>query len=264
MAAVLGNRSSPGPVTGVDMTLVGVARAGVVLLLAGSMAACGAVSNLLEQESEFAQGSAEEIFAAAKKDLGSLRSVHVQGDLQEDDERLTIDLSVSKSGDCTGTMGKDGATFEILVAEHRIFFRGDEAFYRASGATPEEARQAASVIGDRWVEGDDKIVGDLCQLDELFDLSEKGNKTLKKVLPGEVTVVSTAEVAGIETVQLTSTRGKRTYGMYVGVEEPHHIIQLTASGTKDANGTITFTNHDIPVQTSLPDKADIFVVPAGG
>ena len=78
-----------------------------------------------------------------------------------------------------------------------------------------------------------------------------------------MSVTGTTEVAGIETVQLTSTSGKRTYGMYVGVEEPHHIIQLTASGTKDANGTITFTNHGIPVETSVPDKADIFAVPAG-
>ena len=186
----------------------------------------------------------------------------MQGDLQDEDERLTIDLSVSKSGDCTGTVGKAGASFELLVAENRIFFRGDEAFYRASGATPEEARQAAAVIGDRWVEGDNKPIGHLCTLDDLFDLSEKGNRTLKKMLPGQVSVVGTAEVAGIETVQLTSTSGKRTYGMYVGVEEPHHIIQLTASGTKKLNGTITFTNHGIPVRTSVPDKADIFVVPA--
>ena len=246
------------------MRLVGVARAGVVLLLAGSMAACGAVSNLIPQESEFAQGSAEEIFAAAQKNLGSLRSVHVQGDLQQGGEHVTIDLSVAKSGDCTGTMGKDGATFELLVAEHRIFFRGDESFYRASGATPEEARQAASVIGDRWVEGDDgDLAGDLCKLDKLFEVSEKGNKSSKKMLPGTVSVTGTTDVAGIETVQLTSTSGKRTYGVYVGVEEPHHIIQLTASGTKKFNGTITFTNHGIPVKTSVPDQADIFVVPAG-
>ena len=234
------------------------ALAGVGLLLVGTTTACGAVSDLIPQKNDFAARTAKEIFGAAKQDITSLEAVHVSGSIRQDGASGTINLSVSRSGECRGSVAFDGIHFDLLVAEKRHFFRPDEAFFRRIGQSPADAQLSVTKVGDRWVEDGKRHVGEVCDFQELFDMSDQGHQSLRKALPGKVTVSGPVDLMGIEAMLLSSTGAKGDYNMYVAVDEPHHVVQLTAVGTKKADGSLTYTEYDIPVDTDVPAPDQIF------
>ena len=55
----------------------------VALLMISGTTACGARKDLDTGQNAFAQGTAEEIFAAARADIRSLESVHVSGTVRD-------------------------------------------------------------------------------------------------------------------------------------------------------------------------------------
>jgi hypothetical protein len=246
------------------MTHPRLTAAAACLLLAGPMAACGAIEDLIPQENEFAQSSAKEIFAAAKQDIESLKSVHVSGSVRDEGTPGQMNLSVSRSGDCHGDLTVAGMSFDLLVADKRVFIRPDAAFFRRSGQTRAQADQSVAALGGRWIEDTSKDFGEVCDLEELFDVSDQGIKNLRKALPGKVTVTGEAQLLGIAVVGLSSTGPKGSFTMNVAVEEPHHVISLTASGTGKTDGGLTYSAHDFPVDTEVPAKADIVRMPTRG
>ena len=112
-------------------------------------------------------------------------------------------------------------------------------------------------LGGRWVEDASKKLADSCDFDELLDMSGSGMKKLKKALPGTVSVGDVVDVAGTEAVPLSSTGKKGDFAMYVAVDDPHHIVQLTAARSQEGNGSLVFTDHGFPLDTQIPPPDQI-------
>jgi hypothetical protein len=246
------------------MTLPRTAAFAAGLVLAASMTACGAIEDLIPEKNDFAKGTAKEIFAAAKASVDALDSVHVAGSFRDQGKSLQMDVSVSRSGECRGTFDVQKLHFDLLVAEKRVFFRPDAAYYRKFGQSPALADQTVAFVGDRWIEDKSGKIGKVCDFDELFDVSDKGIKNLRSALPGKVEVGEGAAYVGQESVSLTSTGPKGNFTMTIATEEPHHILGLTAINTHDVDGQATFSDHDIPVDTQIPPADQIIKIPTGG
>jgi hypothetical protein len=214
------------------------------------------------ESTSFAEQPLEDILAAVKEDTGSARSVHVEGALTDDEEegRITLDLSVARGGECSGSIRRGKAHLEVRAAEDRLFYRPDQAFYEVSGLSPEEAARAVETVGDRWIEDRDDGFGDLCDLDELLEDDEDGPWGDFADDDAKASVQGTSDMAGVEVVELRSEKKGDSLSMFVATAEPHYVVRVTG-GEDGATNDITFTEWDQPVGAEVPARSEIFVPP---
>jgi hypothetical protein len=245
--------------------------AGQVLALAAllaTLAACGDDSSEASppgggeesHDSTFAEQPLEDILAAVQDDTGAAESVHVEGTVTDDKEKIELDLGVSRDGECSGIIRQDQAELELLAAEGRVFFRPDAAFFEATGLSAEEAAQLVETVGDRWIENEGSGFGEICDLDELLEDDEDGPWGDFEDKDAKASVNGTSEVAGTEVVELRSEKEGDSLSLFVSVAEPHYLVQVTG-GEDDQSGDMTFTEWDEPLQTEVPADSEIFVPP---
>src|SRR5688572_8774840 len=88
------------------------------IAVAAALTGCGGGDSDSGDEggsSDFADEKPADIVAAAKDAMGDLESLSITGDMRTDGQPASLDLKVSNSGDCTGTLAFDGTgTIEIL------------------------------------------------------------------------------------------------------------------------------------------------------
>ncbi|MEJ7832048.1 MAG: hypothetical protein WKF79_03975 [Nocardioides sp.] len=111
----------------------GAAAAATVLLSGAALTGCGGDSGGGgEDGGDFAEQSADEIVDAAMDAMAGLESVHLTAVIDAEGSQVQLDLSVSTSGDCTGSIVLDGATAELRSVDGEGWFKPEEAFWRNS------------------------------------------------------------------------------------------------------------------------------------
>lgn len=217
---------------------LGLAATGVLVLLAG----CG---------SSFADESAADIEKASTTDMKELSSLHMQGEITNQEEEITLDLSLTDEGNCTGTVGVQGGTAEIISLDGESWFKADDAFWEASAG--EAAPEIIEVVGDKWVvqpEGSGSFDA-FCDLDTL--LEELGTDEDKADSEKQD---DTEEIDGQEAVVLeTETDEGDPLTVWVAVDEPHYILQLEVT-EGDEPGTVNFSEFDEEVDVEAPAEED--------
>ena len=89
------------------------------------------------EDSDFAKLSGNEIAEAAKTDMQGLEQVTYSGEISTGGSSIQLDIQASSSGDCTGTIGIEDGSAELLAKDGQNWFKPDEAFWRASA--PDQA-----------------------------------------------------------------------------------------------------------------------------
>jgi hypothetical protein len=214
--------------------------------MAAALTACGGGDDFTEQ-------SGQQIADASKKAMGDLSSVKVAGTVNTGGEEVTIDVQTNDKGDCTGSIGTGGGKAELLGAGGDIWFRPDEAFWRASAG--EAADQILSAVGDKWVVVPSSAdgFGQFCDIDDLLDeliKSEKeaGDKYTKK---------DAEDVDGDEAVPVEhTTDDEGTSVGYVLVDEPHYLVKLEKTDGDDT-GKVTFSEFDEKFEAAAPAEDEI-------
>ena len=224
------------------MTRMGLVAAGFGM--AALLSACGG--------SDFTDQSGQEIADASKKAMGDLDSVKVSGKITTDGQEVTIDVQTNDDGDCTGSIGTGGGTAELLGVGGDIWFKPDEAFWRASAG--DTADQIISVVGDKWVvvptSGDG--FDEFCNIDDLLDELVKSEKE-----DGDkYTAKDTEKVDGDEAVPVEHTsEDDGTSVGYVLVDEPHYLVKIEKTDGDD-NGSVTFSDFNAKVEVEAPAEGD--------
>lgn len=224
------------------MTRMGWVAAGFGM--AALLSACGG--------SDFTDQSGQEIADASKKAMGELDSVKVSGKITTDGQEVTIDVQTNDDGDCTGSIGTGGGTAELLGVDGDVWFKPDEAFWRASAG--DTADQILSVVGDKWVvvpssgDGFDQF----CDIDDLLDELIKSDKE-----DGEkYTAKDTEKVDGDEAVPVEHTsKDDGTSVGYVLVDDPHYLVKIEKTDGDD-KGSVTFSEFDEKVDVEAPAEDD--------
>ncbi|MGW7453733.1 hypothetical protein [Streptomyces sp. NPDC054787] len=192
----------------------------------------------------------------ADKSVTALRgasSLTVSGKVWDEGKAMQLNMAVSKSGDCKGTISSDEGSFELIRNAEFVFVKADEPFYRSQlkDLPKEQADEAVKQLAGHWLKskGDDedsKELSALCDLDELlkeFDESKGAKKDGVTTVNGQEALTLTTQTAdGTETL-LVATHG-----------EPY---LLKASTTGEEPGEITFTGFDKPVKADAPTGADV-------
>lgn len=212
---------------------------------AALLSACGG------DEDGFADQSGEEIVAATQEDMKALSSLRMRGELTTDGDRLEIDMAVSTSGDCEGTLGQGDATAEIISVGGNSYMKPDAAFWELF-AGPEAAGTLVELVGDRWVlvPGDEGDFSEFCDLDQLLDELDSDEEE-------QVEVEGTEEVEGQQAVRLSSTSDEdEPVTVWVAVDEPHVILKMEVT-EGDEPGTFTFSDFDQELEVEAPPEDQV-------
>ena len=209
-------------------------------LAAALLTGCG------DEGDDFAGQSAAKIAAAAKKSMGDLEAVTIEGTLTSDGQEIEIRMEIGSDGNCTGEFTTQGATAEILGVDGTQWFRPDEAFWTLF-AGPEEGPAIIAAAGDKWVtlpEGDTSF-SQFCDIDEfLGDLTDQDD--------AEYTKGETKEIDGDETIEIVSDRpdeGKSSG--YVQTGGDHYLVQIEKTDG-DEPGKVSFSGFDEQPDVEAP------------
>jgi hypothetical protein len=229
------------------MERIGLALAG--LGVAAALTACSG-----DDGNDFAESPAEDIVAAAKKDMASLEAVKVSGNVSNDGQEITIDLQVGSGGDCTGSIGVDDGTAELRGVGGDTWMRPDEAFWRSFAG--ENAEQVLSLVGDKWVviPAEDESFNQFCDVDDLLDQLLKDDDEEDK---STYTVEGTEEVDGDEVVLVDNEDPEDgTSTGYVLVDDPHYLVKIEKTDGEDS-GTVTFSAFDEEFDVEAPPEDEV-------
>jgi len=210
------------------------------------VAACGG-----DDGEAFADQPVEDIVAAVEADMKALTSLRMAGDITTGGQDLTIDLTVSTSGDCEGSIAQDGATAEILSVGGESFMKPDAAFWEMFAGP--SAATIIDAVGDDWVQfpAEQGDFSDFCNLEEFMeDLG--GDKE-----PEDTTVEGTEELDGREAVRLSSTsEDDEPVTLWVAADAPHVILQMEVT-EGDEPGRITFSDFDEDLALEAPPEDEV-------
>ncbi|WP_329384646.1 hypothetical protein OG625_23690 [Streptomyces sp. NBC_01351] len=192
----------------------------------------------------------------ADKSVAALRgtdSLTVSGNVWDDGKQMQLNMAVSKSGDCKGSISTPDGAFELIRNAEFVFIKADEPFYRAQmkDLPKEQADAAVKMLAGNWLKSkaadeDSKELSALCDLDELlteFDDSKGAQK-------GKVTTVD-----GKQALTLTTKTTDGTETLLVATEGEPYLLKATNTGKEPAE--ISFTRFNEPVQADAPTGKDV-------
>lgn len=191
-----------------------------------------------------------EILQAAERDMSVIRTARIRGQFGDGSDTITVDVTATTSGDCTGTMksASSGGTAEILRVGETVYIRADEAFWNASTGDPTTTTLILGVIGDKWVAENSLLESTeaFCDLDEFLERDGREDAT--------ATRVGTSSIGGQETVQVELAEGSQREVLDVRVEEPHYLMRIEESEVD----RFEFSDFDKDVAIEKPGSGEIF------
>lgn len=225
-------------------------------LLALAVSSCGGGAETEEPDAAepsadtaaFDDMSGDEIVELSRLTMLGADSMRVRGELEDSSGVTTsVDLSVTKAGDCAGSLALDGAEAEMMVADGDQYLKGSADLWISMGGE-KEGQVAADLFGGRWVKlgsGQDEF-SQLCEFSELFDDSnESGSRPARK---GEI-----EEIDGVPAIKLTHVVDGARQILWVAVDGEPYALQGRLNG--DESGTLWFSDFNEPVEIEAPADA---------
>lgn len=229
------------------MSLVArLAAAAVLVGVALVSAGCGSDDGTLSQAQVYAKKSAGTIAADARKAMRGLEFMHVAGQVRHGGTTISVDVSVSGKGECTGTIGLGAGSIELRSTGDRAWYNADAAFWRVEA--PRQATQITRKVNGRWV----PLAGRLASLRTFCSIDALTRGMLNSAA---TTSSSGATMVGARpTVRLLVKRGGANTTAYVLASQPHYVLRMT----RGKQGDLTFSDFDEPFSVAAPDPKDVF------
>lgn len=225
-------------------------RIALVLALSTTLAlaACGDDSDSGNAAEEYAETSVEQVLEDAEEAMSELESVRLSGEIVEDGGTLDMDVLISTSGDCEGSVGMEGGgSFELMQVDGVSYFKPDQEFWEAQAGS--SAERLMDLAGDKWVtnSADPSGFGELCDLDSFLESLEAE--------PEDAEIDGTEEIDGTDAVRLTFTSEDGNDGVaFIAGEDPHRILRFDVDG----EGQVDFTDFDEELSVEEPAAEDTF------
>lgn len=234
--------------------ITGARRAGAVAALAVVLSACGTFEELTK--SDFAKQDASEISKSAMKATQDIKTVRITGPQQDKGREMFVDMWVSRSGDCRGTLRMAGNNVDLRRVDGRTWFKGDSGFFNIISGS-RAPRAALEKLSTRWVELDGgvanrKALDKLCDLDAMF----KDVRTLTN--EEEVTVGDEVDLDGSPAVEMSSSPGgTHTERVWIASEAPHHILKASTDESRQ-RATYAFSEFNEELSVTKPARKEIY------
>jgi hypothetical protein len=195
-------------------------------VLVSTLAACGGSDQ--PKDNGVKSKPAAQVGADAAAALERAGAVHLV--FQQNADRG--DMRTQAPDDATGTFTLEGGNAELRAVGNQLFFKGDEAFYKAQSGG---GAQVASAAANRWV----KLPGQLKEDPSFASFSFSG--VLEQLRePEDATYNPTVEPVDLEgrpALKLTTSDGAQIWVSSVGEPYPLRVVSDDQGGPS----TIDFT-----------------------
>lgn len=192
--------------------------------------------------------SADQVLAKAKQAALAATSVHAAGAGTSGGDELQIDLRLKAGEGGSGTIGVDGATFEIVVKGQDLYFKTGEEFFKSTlgdAYTPDVAK----LIVGKFLKGS---VTDprFSNFADLTDLNAFMKNTLKP--EGAISRANGKPVGGVPTVALNDD-AKDGGTLYIADDGTNLPLAIEPNAGDSGNsGSITFSEWNVAVSITPP------------
>ncbi|MCX5147355.1 hypothetical protein OHB36_11305 [Streptomyces sp. NBC_00320] len=201
--------------------------------------------------------SGAEILSQSYEAMRKVESAHVVAKMHDDARQVEFDLSLDRKNDCNGAIRYEGmGKVDLIKSTDLMHFKGDADYWRAVAAkkhTPKKQTDAmVTMLADRWLkmplsDPEATSIAHVCDLGKLTGGASKPSPLARK---GE-----TVAIDGKQALTITSAAKEGTEIDYIAAQGTPYLLKSTISG--DASGEILFSAFGAPVDTALPEGADV-------
>ncbi|MFF4852374.1 hypothetical protein [Streptomyces sp. NPDC001194] len=201
--------------------------------------------------------SGAEILSQSHEAMRKVESTRVVAKMHEEGSPLEFDLTLDKKGSCKGTVRYDGmGKVDLIKSAELIHFKGDADYWRATAAKEHAPKRQAdamvTMLADRWLKmpvSDAKAAAmkHMCDLDKLTDGRGRPNPLARK---GETVTIDGKQAMAVITAARNGTETD-----YIATQGTPYVLKSTVSG--DETGEVLFSAFGAPVDTALPEGADV-------
>ncbi|MEU9165643.1 hypothetical protein AB0D29_35880 [Streptomyces sp. NPDC048424] len=227
-------------------------RLTAAVTLAGA-AALGLTGCLDTPTRSYPGASAPKMLDESVTALRGASSFTVSGKTVTKGEPTQVNLSISKTGECTGTMTFSEGTLKVVRTHRHVFLQADEAAARTQtqDLPADEAEQAFKDATTRWMrkEASDpglKGLASLCDRDGMLKAFYS--------FSGDAMESGTAEAAGRTAVSIVAAK----HVFLVAAEGEPYLLKVTKAGPEGMD--LDYTGINQPVQVDVPAEADVYEV----
>jgi hypothetical protein len=200
--------------------------------------------------------SARQIADRSRDALLSARSMHLRtrSDPGNGSAPTTLDLTVDRAGNCTGSVGLGGKQGSVRIVKrgNTVWVKPDADFWK--NRTPGVGSALAAILAGRYVKGsasDPRLsnLASACDLDTFQKVVSDNASTDKGTLrKGRKTTL-----AGTPVVPLVRTWHGQKLTMYVAATGKPYPLRMDATGgSPKTDATVSLSAFDKPVPTTTP------------
>lgn len=234
----------------------GRARALAMALVMTGACGCSVVDDL--RTSDFAKQGAGPILESAVEATAEVESTRITGSFWEKGSDYFVDVWVSRTGDCRGTLRSGGNNMDVRRVDGKSWFKGDSGFVNQATRGQQVPQAVLDKLSTRWVLFDkapaQATIKKLCDLDLLF----KGMKTLKVKDSEEAVRGDETDLDGTQAVTLRSTPGgSHTERLWVASEAPHYIVKVSSDEPREQYD-LAFSAFNEEFEVERPAAKEIF------
>ncbi|WP_432151375.1 hypothetical protein [Streptomyces sp. bgisy029] len=217
-----------------------------------------------QADDDIASLSAEQIADRSRDALLQVSSLHLsaRGSLDGSGERMSVDLTLDRAGNCAGgvDMGEDGSV-EIVKRADDVWLKPDKAFWETH--VPIGGATFDAILDGRYMKAkaDDArllTVTEVCDLDTFRELITDNRDAAER---GTLTKGRETEVDGAPVVPVIRTQGEERLTVYVATEGEPYPVRITVRGAEE-EGTVNFSGFDRPVPAETPAASETVDVTA--
>ncbi|MER6779232.1 MULTISPECIES: hypothetical protein [unclassified Streptomyces] len=201
--------------------------------------------------------SGAEVLSQAHEAMRKVESARVVAKMRDDGSPVEFELSLDKKGSCNGTIRYEGmGKVDLIKSTELIHFKGDADYWRGTAskehASKKQTDAMVTMLADRWLKmpvSDPKAaaMGHICDLDKLTDGGGRPNPLARK---GE-----TVTIDGKQALAVVTAAKEGTETDYIATQGTPYVLKSTVSG--DETGEVLFSAFGTPVDTALPEGADV-------
>ncbi|WP_433405516.1 hypothetical protein [Streptomyces sp. CA-146814] len=216
-----------------------------------------------QADDDIASLGAEQIADRSRDALLQVSSLHLsaRGSLDGSGERMSVDLTLDRAGNCAGgvDMGEDGSV-EIVKRADDVWLKPDKAFWETH--VPIGGATFDAILDGRYMKAkaDDArllTVTEVCDLDTFRELITDNRDAAER---GTLSKGQETEVDGAPVIPVTRAQGEKRLTVYVATEGEPYPVRITVQGAEE--GTVDFSGFDRPVPAETPAASETVDVTA--
>lgn len=201
--------------------------------------------------------SGAEILSQSHEAMRKVESARVVAKMREEGTRVEFDLALDKKGSCKGSIRYDAmGKVDLIKSADLVHFKGDADYWRATAAKEHAPKRQAeamvTMLADRWLKMpvSDAKAAALKQMCDLNKLTDGGGRPHPLARKGE-----TVTIDGKQALAVVTAAKEGTETDYIATQGTPYVLKSTVSG--DDTGEVLFSDFGTPVDTALPEGADV-------